>query len=135
LDAYRAEFSAQDDVCLVIKDLGTSSFYRFGNYREQILAAMADDAGPEIVYLERSMSPGQLASLYTACECLVTPYRGEGSGLPILEGMACGLPPIVPRGGASDDFVTEDTGYLLPAREVFQCPLNKWPAIPERPSE
>jgi glycosyltransferase involved in cell wall biosynthesis len=118
LDAYLSEFTAADDVCLVVKDMGTSSFYRFGNYREHILAAMADDSAPEIVYLERSMSPGQLASLYTACDCLVAPYRGEGFRLPILESMACGLPPIVPCGGASDDFVTEATGYMLPASEV-----------------
>lgn len=70
------------------------------------------------------MTEGQLASLYTSCHCLVAPYRGEGFGLPILEAMACGLAPIVPRGGASDDFVDETTGYLLNAREVES--IHEW---------
>lgn len=39
-------------------------------------------------------------------------------GLPILEAMACGLAPIVPRGGASDDFVSGDTGLFLDSQEV-----------------
>jgi hypothetical protein len=64
------------------------------------------------------LTPGQLASLDTACDALAAPYRGEGFGLPILEGVACGLAPIVPRGGPSDDFVTDDTGYRLQAEEV-----------------
>jgi hypothetical protein len=64
------------------------------------------------------LTEGQLASLYTACQCFVAPYRGEGFGMPILEAMACGLPAIVPRGGPSDDFVSEETGILLPAEVV-----------------
>lgn len=118
LDAYLSGFTRQDDVCLVVKDMGTKSFYRYGNYRQRILEAMSSGSAPEIVYIDRNLSPGQLASLYTACECLVAPYRGEGFGLPILEAMACGLPAIVPRGGASDDFVTDETGYRLAAEEV-----------------
>jgi len=118
LDGYLSEFTKDDDVCLVVKDVGTSTFYRYGNLREQVLQAIADDSTPDIVYVERNMTEGQLASLYSACDCLVAPYRGEGFGLPILEAMACGLPAIVPVGGASDDFVTDATGYLLPAHQV-----------------
>ena len=43
----------------------------------------------------RQLSEAELAGLYTACDCLVHPYRGEGFGLPIAEAMACGLPVIV----------------------------------------
>jgi glycosyltransferase involved in cell wall biosynthesis len=118
LEAYLAEFSPQHRVCLVIKDQGAQTFYRVGNLREQIIQAQADPRAPEIVYFDEEFTPGQLASLYTACQCLVAPYRGEGFGLPILEAMACGVPAIVPRGGASDDFVDDQTGYLLDSREV-----------------
>ncbi len=124
LEAYLAEFSPDEDVCLVIKDQGSQSWYA-DNLREQILAARQDPRAPAIVYLEHDLTPGQLASLYTACHCLAAPYRGEGFGLPVLEAMACGLPTIVPRGGATDDFVSEATGYLLGSREIET--LHVWP--------
>jgi FkbM family methyltransferase len=113
LNAYLEEFGPEEDVCLVIKDLGVDSFYRYGNLRNEIKAAQENRRLPEIVYFDDNWTPGQLASLYVGCDCLVMPYRGEGFGLPILEGMACGIPAIVPRGGASDDFVTDKSGYLL----------------------
>ena len=46
----------------------------------------------------------ELAGLYTACDCLVHPYRGEGFGLPIAEAMSSGLPVIV-TGTAPDGFL------------------------------
>jgi glycosyltransferase involved in cell wall biosynthesis/Tfp pilus assembly protein PilF len=119
LAAYLAEFSRDEDVCLIVKDMGTNSFYRDG-YRDRILQASNDDRNPEIIYSEARLTTGQLASLYTACQCLALPYRGEGFGLPILEAMACGVPAIVPRGGPSDDFASDDTAFLLPTDEA-QC--------------
>lgn len=118
LDAYLSEFSDNDDVSLVIKDMGTKTFYRYGNFQQQIIEAQQAPTSPEIIYIDNDVTEGQLASLYTACDCLVAPYRGEGFGLPILEAMACGVAPIVPRGGASDDFTTEESAYFLPAVEV-----------------
>jgi FkbM family methyltransferase len=118
LNAYLEEFGADEDVCLVVKDLGTDSFYRYGNFRDEIIAARNNQKLPEIIYFDESWTPGQLASLYVACNCLVMPYRGEGFGLPILEAMACGIPAIVPRGGASDDFVSDTTGYLLESKLI-----------------
>jgi glycosyltransferase involved in cell wall biosynthesis len=125
LQAYLEEFTRADDVCLVIKDMGTSTFYRYGHHRDEILAAINDESQPEIVYIDSQMTAGQLASLYTACDVLVAPYRGEGFGLPILEAMACGLAPIVPRGGPSDDFVTDESGFFLPSREIETT--HEWP--------
>lgn len=118
LKAYLEEFTAEDDVCLVIKDVGHKTVYRYGNFREQIFAAQSDPAAPEIVYFDDDYTPGQLASLYAACDCLPAPYRGEGFGLPILEAMACGTAVIVPEGGPTDDFVDTSCGYLLPSKFI-----------------
>lgn len=118
LSAFQSEFTAEDDVCLVVKDMGANTFYRFSDLRDRLNRHIQEGNSPEIVYLNRDMSPGQVAALYRACDCLVAPYRGEGFGLPILEAMACGAPVVVPSGGASDDFTSTETAFLLPSVEV-----------------
>lgn len=115
LEAYRTSFAPDDDVCLVIKDMGAQTFYRGQNAGERIRQLRDDPACPEIVYLTEDLPGAQVARLYAACDCLVHPYRGEGFGLPVAEAMACGLPVIVTAGGACDDFCNSDTGYMIPA--------------------
>lgn len=118
LEAFLAEFTEHDDVCLVVKAVGTESFYHFDTLRNEIVAAQQSPSKPSMLVFEGDWTPGQLASLYAACHCFVAPYRGEGFGLPVLEALACGLPAIVPRGGPTDDFVNEECGFLLPSMFV-----------------
>lgn len=125
IQAYLEEFGPDEDVCLVVKDIGRQTFYRDSPCRDQLLQAIQDSNRPAIVYVDQLLTDGQMASMYTSCNCLVAPYRGEGFGLPILEAMACGLAPIVPSGGPSDDFVTEQTGFIVPSR-VVEC-QHSWP--------
>ncbi len=120
LRAYQEIFTRNDDVSLVVKDMGTRSLYQGQGMIKQIRALQASDGAPEIVYIEDDLSDKQMVGLYNACDCLVHPYRGEGFGLPVLEAMACGLPVIVTAGGATDDFVSSDVGYHIPSiRQIF----------------
>jgi|DewCreStandDraft_1066081.scaffolds.fasta_scaffold00095_95 glycosyltransferase involved in cell wall biosynthesis/FMN phosphatase YigB (HAD superfamily)/tetratricopeptide (TPR) repeat protein len=116
LEAYGRAFTAADDVCLVIKDFGGRSVYAGQTFGERIKAFQARPGAPEIVYLDEEWPPEELPGLYTACHCLVLPYRGEGFGLPVLEAMACGLPVIVTAGGATDDFVRDAFGWRISAQ-------------------
>jgi glycosyltransferase involved in cell wall biosynthesis/Flp pilus assembly protein TadD len=118
LQGYGQAFSEKDDVCLVVKDMGAKSFYR-GQTGEELLARFRErpDA-PEVEYLDRDLSQEEMAALYTACNCLVHPYRGEGFALPVAEAMACGLPVIVTGAGAVMDYCSGERAYLLPARVV-----------------
>lgn len=118
LDAYTGTFSRDEDVCLVIKGLGASTFYRGQAMERRIRMLSADASKPEIVYFESEVPASEMPGLFKACTCLVHPYRGEGFGLPILEAMACGLPVIVPDHGACLDFCDDTVAYLVPAHEV-----------------
>jgi len=120
LEAYTAEFSASDDVSLVVKDYGGGGgVYRLESEGSRyVQAAHQNRTGPEVEYLTANMPVSELAGLYTATDCLVIPFRGEGFGMPISEMMASGGAVMVPDYGAAIDFATPAGAYLLPTREA-----------------
>jgi tetratricopeptide (TPR) repeat protein len=120
LQAYTEEFSADEEVCLVIKD-----FFYGGQGAEVVKAAQQRPNAPRIVYWYGNTPANQLGSLYKACDAYVQPFRGEGMGLPILEAMACGLPVIVTDYGPTKDYCSAETAYLVAAREV-EIPPEVW---------
>jgi glycosyltransferase involved in cell wall biosynthesis len=121
LTAYANAFRRDDDVCLVVKDIGVDSFYQGQTAGQRIALLQKLPDAPEIEYLDRSFTTEEMAGLYCACDCLVHPYRGEGFGLPIAEAMACGLPVIVTGMGAAMDYCNPTNAFLIPARRQFFC--------------
>ena len=123
LKAYGAAFTAADDVCLVVQDFGTDSFYRGQTAGSRIEAFRSQPKAPAILYLNRTLDWTELAGLYAACDCLVQPYRGEGFALPVVEAMACGRPVIVTGAGPALDYAGEGTAYLVASRrsEFPEC--------------
>jgi len=142
LEAYLNTFTAADDICLVIKDFGGKSAYAGQTFENQIKAAQSQPGAPEILYLNEELPPDAMPCLYTACDCLVHPYRGEGFGLPVLEAMACGLPVIVTSGGATDDFAGDEQAWRIASRrrrigpEISGMKLlrNGWLLEPDLPA-
>lgn len=118
LAAWVEAFGPDDDVALVIKDFGTSTWYR-GQNRQSELREYAErtDIAP-IVYLDEDVPARELGALYRAADVLVAPYRGEGFCLPALEAMACGLPVIHTGTGPTSEFVPDAAGWALPAQRV-----------------
>lgn len=119
LRAYMSKFTAKDDVCLVIKDFGGQGWYNGQRFEKQIKWAQSQPNAPEILHLDEELSSDEIAGLYTACDCFVLPYRGEGFGIPVLEAMACGLPVIVTAGGATDDFALAEFSWPIAAKKKY----------------
>ncbi|MEA2688096.1 MAG: hypothetical protein QOD51_703 [Candidatus Eremiobacteraeota bacterium] len=115
LAAYRRAFTRDDDVALVLKLLGTRTFYQMSDDGAAIRAFADDPRAPELVVIDEEVSDDDIVRLYRTCDAFAFPYRGEGFGLPMLEALACGLPVIATAGGAADAFLDDDVAYRIPA--------------------
>lgn len=115
LSAYARAFRNTDDVTLIVKDMGASSFYK-GQTADDLFERFGSGPGnPELIVIDEPLSDAQLPGLFTASSCLVHPYRGEGFGMPILEAMSAGLPVIVTDGGPAKEFCTPESAWFVPA--------------------
>ena len=68
----------------------------------------------DVVYIDEDLSDKEMAALFKASDVVVHPYRAEGFGMHVQEAMACGCVPIVSADGPTDDFVTNENGFILP---------------------
>jgi glycosyltransferase involved in cell wall biosynthesis len=118
MQAYADAFSADDDVTLIFKDSGASSFYLHNNLLLQIQKVARTTTGPSVIVLKDDMDDPTLASLYRGCDAFVLPYRGEGFGMPLMEAMACGKPVVTTAAGPALEFCSQEFAYLIPAAEV-----------------
>lgn len=131
LESYSRAFTSKDDVCLIIKDLGVNSLYKGQTAQDLVKKYQGRKGMAEICYIDDDFSEFEMAALYRACDAFVSSYRGEGFSLPTLEAMSSGLPVVVTGGGATDDFVDEDVGWLIAAekravgRKVYGHMLDK----------
>ncbi len=135
IKAFNEEFSASDDVVLVIA---------CSNWDPAVSIKAALDRlnlrrgrAPIILYVNPQLEGYQMGSLYKSADVFVLPTKGEGFGLPILEAMACGVPPIATDWSGHLEFFDETVGYpihvhhLEPA--IAKCPYYegfRW-ALPD----
>lgn len=83
-------------------------------------------------YLGSSLTALKMAQWYQAADVYLSPYRGEGFNLPVLEAAACGLPVICTRGGSTDDFVDDSWALRIDSKER-QDPKLGWVLDPKVP--
>ncbi|GEM_PF-2686759 len=103
-----------DRVWLTIKESGFGSYYKGQSLVDSSLQAAPRAARVTQVVREHLSRP-DLVKLMTESDLLVHPYRAEGFGLPILEAMALGLPVLMTKGGAADDFCGDEEALTIPA--------------------
>jgi len=118
LQAYADAFMPYEDVTLVIKDVGSRSFYSHNTKLGDVRQFAARRSAPHTIVLADEMEDAALAALYRGADAFVLPYRGEGFGMPLIEAMACAKPIITTGEGPAVEFCSELEGYLISARQV-----------------
>lgn len=127
LNAYCEAFTAQDDVCLVLKTKiykhsdGMHDMQKNPKGRKAFEIVLGDVFKelhkkfgkniPEIEILNGFVD--NVSSIYNACDCHVTAAGAEGFGLPLIESMACGLMSIAPRYSGQLDFMNDSNSLLV----------------------
>ena len=109
LKAFAEMATHYPNIKLVLK--GMDSLYNSKKFltdiKNRFSSSELDIIVPRVEYIGGIFSFANIASLYQAADCYVSPYLAEGFNLPVLEAAACGLPVICTEGGPTDDFVTE----------------------------
>lgn len=130
LRAFAILLERQPDAVMFIK--GLDALY---GSRDKLLAnmrgltdAQKERIRPRLRYEGRSLSFRTMALLYQAADAYVSPYRGEGFNMPVLEAVACGLPVICTAGGATDDFTTPNFALRIDSRIE---PFTPYPQAPD----
>lgn len=79
-----------------------------------------------------SITPNEMAALYSAMDVLANPSYGEGFGIPIIEAQACGTPVIVTDWTAMPELVGE--GWKVQGDPWYDCAHGSYymcPGLPE----
>lgn len=107
IPALANAYAPHDRVEIHIKDYGASS----GSRQLRDLIA-AQPSFPKVVWHERFLSKEDLIRLYGEMHLLVSPFRGEGYAMKIIDAMAVGLPVMMPAFGGPMEYAP--AGGFLP---------------------
>jgi glycosyltransferase involved in cell wall biosynthesis len=103
------------DFVVVVKAVGSDQHYGRHHLGALVDRFVATAGTPPLRVVDGELSRAAMAGVYTACDVLLHPYRGEGFGLPVLEARACGLPVIATEGGGADAMLAGPGAVRIPA--------------------
>lgn len=127
LMAFHTEFRPSEPVSLVIKaSLPGASEEETAKHVDAMtneikrgLKLYVDNShySREIV-ITRRLTDEAMMRLHHTCDCFVQPSYGEAWSIPAFDAMACGKTPIVTACTGYLDYMTRDTGFLVPAKRT-----------------
>jgi glycosyltransferase involved in cell wall biosynthesis len=124
LRAFVDAFDAADDVQLVVKDHTADVFYAGVSLRDRVLDAANAAGTARIHYLDAYLPRSELVALLRGATALVHPARAEGWALPVLEGMACGTPAVVPDFGPFVETCAAPAARFVTTRRI-RAPIRR----------
>ncbi|MBX5465158.1 MAG: glycosyltransferase [Clostridia bacterium] len=128
LKAYAAAFTRKDDVTLVLKTTSTR-VYDEREMRRRVAELQDRANAPHVMLLETDLNEPSMAALYRASHLVVSPYRGEGFNLPVLEAMASGTLVLVSDTAPTAEFASHRTVVPIPGRRIYaRAPYSPKPA-------
>ena len=111
LEAFSRAFTARDNVCLLIKN----SLGSWAQPTAELVALAAARTSLTIGLMEQRLQEYELARLFSAVDCYVSPHHVEGFGLMGLQAMACGTATIMTNhDGPVLTYATADNCALVP---------------------
>ena len=120
LRAFAVVVEKHPETRLLLK--GSDDLYKSEGLLQRMIRNLPNGAASRlegrIVYAGNAATTESIAIFYQLADAYVSPYRGEGFNLPVLEASACGTPVICTRGGSTDDFMNEDTALFIESRPV-----------------
>eukprot|EP01060_Flectonema_neradi_P008842 TRINITY_DN16326_c0_g1_i1.p1 TRINITY_DN16326_c0_g1~~TRINITY_DN16326_c0_g1_i1.p1 ORF type:complete len:729 (+),score=106.89 TRINITY_DN16326_c0_g1_i1:76-2262(+) len=121
LNGYFEEFTAEDNVVLVLKvylylDRDPRNEKRIRHKIDEFAKKNGHDPShlPEIIIVPEEIGMSKMPGVYKAANCFLMPTKGEGWGLPIHEAMSMGLPVIATNWSGITEFATNSTSLLIP---------------------
>jgi|GEM_PF-2656429 hypothetical protein len=120
LNAYFQEFSARDNVTLVLKAYSGGDFERSKRMIKDVIIKYrtANKSTAHLLFLGDSMTNDEIASLHRASNCYVLPTRGEGWSYGTMQSMACGVPTIMTDASGHRSYMNETNGLLVKCRQI-----------------
>jgi glycosyltransferase involved in cell wall biosynthesis len=116
LKSYCNAFTSRDDVGLIIcsRYMGGTDSKSKRVVERDIMKFMKMYPNPPTVYYYGESTPiDQMPHLLRNGDCFVWTSRGEGFGLPVVEGGALEMPVISTYNSAMTEFLTDDNSYLV----------------------
>jgi glycosyltransferase involved in cell wall biosynthesis len=88
-------------------------------YLGKLAPAIRSVIRPRIVFSDNTFTFNEMARLYQAADCYISPYLAEGFNMPVMEACACGLPVICSAGGPTDEFTRPEFAMRIKTRKTI----------------
>ncbi len=107
--AFTRAFNPTDGPRLLLKTLNAN-----GARSDHAELVSAIEGHPHIELITEDLEEEALFQLISGSTAYISLHRSEGFGLTMAEAMALGVPVIATGYGGNTDFLTEDTGWVVP---------------------